>query len=66
MEKMALQKHFKAKRDHVLNRIKQLGFEIDVPPCATFYVWLNLEHLPEPLNNGLVRYLRNPSKCIRN
>jgi aspartate/methionine/tyrosine aminotransferase len=52
-EKLALQKHFKAKRDHVLKRLHDLGFDVDIPPCSTFYIWLNLEKLPAPLNNGL-------------
>ena len=52
-EKLALQKHFKAKRDHVLKRLHDLGLDVDIPPQATFYVWLNLEKLPAPLNNGL-------------
>jgi aspartate/methionine/tyrosine aminotransferase len=51
---MALQKHFKAKRDHVLARLKDLHLEVDIPPTSTFYIWLNLEKLPAPLNNGLV------------
>jgi aspartate/methionine/tyrosine aminotransferase len=52
-ERIALQKHFKAKRDHVLKRLKDIGLEVTIPPVATFYIWLNLEHLPEPINNGL-------------
>jgi aspartate/methionine/tyrosine aminotransferase len=52
-EKIALQKHFKMKRDHVLKRLKDIGIEVSLPPAATFYIWLNLENLPEPLNNGL-------------
>ncbi|TBU65499.1 aminotransferase [Dichomitus squalens] len=52
-EKIALQKHFKAKRDHVLKRLDELGLHVAVPPVATFYIWLNLERLPAPLNNGL-------------
>ncbi|KAJ3515741.1 hypothetical protein NLJ89_g1569 [Agrocybe chaxingu] len=52
-EKIALQKHFKAKRDHVLARLKELHLEVDIPPSSTFYIWLNLEKLPAPLNNGL-------------
>jgi aspartate/methionine/tyrosine aminotransferase len=51
---MALQKHFKAKRDHVLARLRQLHLPVEVPPNSTFYIWLNLEGLPAPLNNGLV------------
>ncbi|KAF5388925.1 hypothetical protein D9757_005131 [Collybiopsis confluens] len=52
-ERVALQKHFKMKRDHVLSRLKEMHLDVDVPPTATFYVWLNLEKLPAPLNNGL-------------
>ncbi|EIW84840.1 aminotransferase [Coniophora puteana RWD-64-598 SS2] len=52
-EKLALQKHFKAKRDHVLKRLHDLHLDVDVPPDSTFYIWLNLEKLPPPLNNGL-------------
>jgi aspartate/methionine/tyrosine aminotransferase len=52
-EKLALQKHFKAKRDHVLKRLHDLHLDVDIPPQATFYIWLNLEKLPPPLNNGL-------------
>jgi len=52
-EKLALQKHFKAKRDHVLARLHDLHLDVDIPPTSTFYIWLNLEKLPPPLNNGL-------------
>ncbi|KAF8911041.1 aminotransferase [Gymnopilus junonius] len=52
-EKIALQKHFKTKRDHVLARLKKLHLEVTIPPSSTFYIWLNLEKLPPPLNNGL-------------
>ncbi|KAF9032099.1 PLP-dependent transferase [Hymenopellis radicata] len=52
-EKIALQKHFKMKRDHVLARLHELHLDVDIPPTSTFYIWLNLEKLPEPLNNGL-------------
>ncbi|KAF8559736.1 PLP-dependent transferase [Imleria badia] len=52
-EKLALQQHFRAKRDHVLKRLHDLQLDVDIPPQATFYIWLNLEKLPAPLNNGL-------------
>ncbi|KAI5900534.1 PLP-dependent transferase [Schizophyllum commune H4-8] len=52
-EKIALQKHFKAKRDHVLARLTDLGLTVRVPPTSTFYIWLDLTNLPPPLNNGL-------------
>ncbi|KAA1469373.1 PLP-dependent transferase [Dentipellis sp. KUC8613] len=52
-EKLALQRHFKAKRDHVLKRLHEMRLDVEVPPVSTFYIWLNLEKLPDPLNNGL-------------
>nr|GAT49409.1 aminotransferase [Mycena chlorophos] len=52
-EKEALQRHFKAKRDHVLKRLHNMHLDVDIPPTSTFYIWLNLENLPAPLNNGL-------------
>ncbi|KAJ7766808.1 pyridoxal phosphate-dependent transferase [Mycena metata] len=53
IEKVALQRHFKAKRDHVLKRLHEMHLDVDIPPTSTFYIWLNLERLPAPLNNGL-------------
>ena len=55
-QQIALQRHFKAKRDHVLGRLERMGLKVHVYPQATFYIWLNLEHLPAPLNNGLVSF----------
>jgi len=52
-EKLSLQRHFKAKRDHVLERLDKIGLKVAIPPKATFYIWLDLEGLPEPINNGL-------------
>mmetsp|Transcript_13149 Transcript_13149/g.33559 ORF Transcript_13149/g.33559 Transcript_13149/m.33559 type:complete len:469 (-) Transcript_13149:177-1583(-) len=50
---IALQKHFRAKRAYVLKRLEELGFSVPVQPMGTFYVWVNLENLPYPLDNGL-------------
>ena len=58
-ERRALQIHFKAKRDHVLKRLHKLHLDVAVPPTSTFYIWLNLESLPPPLNNGLVNISRS-------
>jgi len=52
-EKIALQKHFHAKRNHVLKRLEEMGLPVKIPPVATFYIWLDLSDLPNPLNNGL-------------
>lgn len=54
-EKLALQKHFHHKRDHVLERLANMGLPVKNPPVATFYIWLDLSALPSPLNHGLVR-----------
>ncbi|OBZ83699.1 Aspartate aminotransferase [Choanephora cucurbitarum] len=52
-EAKALQHHFKEKRDYVLKRLEEMGLKVKVPPKATFYIWLDLSHLPEPINVGL-------------
>ncbi|ORY98527.1 aminotransferase [Syncephalastrum racemosum] len=48
-----LQRHFRDKRDRVLQRLKAIGFHIKFPPNATFYVWLDLRQLPPPINVDL-------------
>ena len=53
-DKLALQKCFKHKRDHVLERLEEMGLKVEVPPTSTFYIWLDLSSLPDPLNSGLV------------
>jgi len=52
-ERFALQKHFLMKRNHVLDRLEKMGLKVEIPPVATFYIWLDLSKLPEPLDNGL-------------
>ena len=52
-ETEALQKHFSQKRQYTLDRLRDLGIEIESEPAGTFYVWANLSSLPEPLNDGL-------------
>ncbi|KAF8342176.1 aminotransferase [Cantharellus anzutake] len=52
-EKLALQKHFHKKRDHVLKRLAEIGLPVKVIPHATFYIWLDLSSLPHPLDDGL-------------
>lgn len=47
-EMMALQRHFRWKRDYVLKRLGEIGFRQDVPE-ATFYIWLDLTTLDPPL-----------------
>jgi len=53
-DKVALQKHFKMKRDYVLQRLEEMGLKVKVPPTYTFYIWVDLSDLPPPLNAGLI------------
>lgn len=54
-EMKALQMHFKMKRDYVILRLGHMGFHFDErnTPNSTFYLWLNLSHLPGKLSNCL-------------
>jgi aspartate/methionine/tyrosine aminotransferase len=37
-----------------LKRLKAIDhLEVTIPPTATFYIWLNLKDLPDPINSGL-------------
>ena len=53
LDRLALQKHFRHKRDVCLKRLRGMGFTVTVEPKATFYVWLDLQGLPPPLDAGL-------------
>lgn len=61
---ISLQKCFRAKRDHVLARLEKMGLPVKVPPMATFYIWLDLEHLGAPLNNGLTFFEELLKVCL--
>lgn len=52
-EAEAMQRHFRAKRDFVLARLRALGIIVESEPRGTFYVWANLAQLPPPLNDGM-------------
>jgi aspartate/methionine/tyrosine aminotransferase len=54
-EMKALQSHFMEKRDYVVGRLRDMGFEIEqrLVPQATFYLWLDLRCLPDAINDGL-------------
>ena len=47
------QNYFRRKRDYMLERLYGMGVGVEAEPEGTFYVWANLEQLPEPLNDGL-------------
>jgi aspartate/methionine/tyrosine aminotransferase len=48
-EMIALQEHFRTKRDYVLSRLHEIGFRIKDVPQATFYIWLDLTSINPPL-----------------
>ncbi|CEJ80011.1 Putative Aminotransferase, class i/classii [[Torrubiella] hemipterigena] len=52
-EMIHLQRHFRDKRDFVVKRLREIGFVIKYVPDSTFYLWLNLEGLPESIADGL-------------
>lgn len=51
-EMVALQTHFKMKRDYCLKRLREIGFRAGAgqdTPDSTFYIWLDLTALEPPL-----------------
>ncbi|KAF2724759.1 PLP-dependent transferase [Polychaeton citri CBS 116435] len=52
-EMRALQHHFRDKRNYVVGRLLAMGFKLNYVPDSTFYLWLDLETLPEQINDGL-------------
>lgn len=52
-EMRALQRHFRDKRDYVIKRLREMGFDVEFEPDSTFYLWLDLEKLPKEINDGL-------------
>ncbi|MEM8929776.1 MAG: pyridoxal phosphate-dependent aminotransferase [Acidobacteriota bacterium] len=49
----ALRRAFLAKRELMLQRLPELGLKVDREPDATFYAFVSLEELPEPLRDGI-------------
>ena len=37
---------------YMIDRLRSLGIRVDSEPRGAFYVWANLEDLPEPFNEG--------------
>jgi len=52
-EMAAVQTHFMEKRDYVIGRLEKMGFRFKSKPDSTFYIWLDLSHLPDRIRNGL-------------
>lgn len=52
-ETRAIQASFSDKRAYVMRRVQELGIQISVAPQGSFYIWANLENLPEGIADGL-------------
>lgn len=57
-ETRAVHDTFRAKRAWFLQRLSEIGVELDRPPEGTFYAWGNLSHLPGPLSDGMSLFER--------
>jgi len=57
---LALQAHFRQKRDYMVQELSALGIKVRKPE-ATFYMWADVSGLPKPLNNGVIFF----EHCIR-
>ncbi len=52
-ETKAIHTVFGKKRGKLLNGLRDLGFEIDLPPEGTFYVWASARNLPPSISDGM-------------
>ncbi|HUP22645.1 MAG TPA: pyridoxal phosphate-dependent aminotransferase [Thermoanaerobaculia bacterium] len=52
-ETAAIRTEFSRKRRYLIDRLRSLGVGVEVEPAGTFYVWGNLDALPEPLRDGM-------------
>lgn len=52
-EALAIQKHFKRKRQKFLRRLPALNLVLKAEPQGAFYCFASLEKLPEPLRDGM-------------
>ena len=48
----ALRNEFAKKRDYMLKELKDMGIEPAQAPNGTFYIWANIEKLPDPINDA--------------
>lgn len=52
-EAAAIQQAFREKRDLMLYRVREMGMHLDREPDGTFYAFVSLRDLPEPLSDGM-------------
>lgn len=49
----AIRRAFLPKRELMLQSLVRMGIRIDVAPAGAFYVWGDVSHLPQGINNGM-------------
>jgi aspartate/methionine/tyrosine aminotransferase len=52
-ETAAIQQAFRPKRDLMLRRVREMAMTVDRDPDGTFYVFVSLGQLPEPISDGM-------------
>jgi aspartate/methionine/tyrosine aminotransferase len=57
-EARALQRHFRAKRQLLVDGLESLGIMVDSPPQGGFYCWGDLSRLPPGLDTGMGLFRR--------
>lgn len=53
LESQAISRHFKIKRDFMVEKLQALGLRLASEPQGAFYIWADLSGLPEPLRRGI-------------
>ena len=49
----AISKHFKEKRDFMVDNLQRIGLRLASEPQGAFYIWADLSELPEALRKGI-------------
>jgi aspartate/methionine/tyrosine aminotransferase len=57
-EAAAIQSVFGAKRRVVLERVRSMGMSLAAPPSGSFYAFVSLADLPDPLRDGMAFFRR--------
>ena len=52
-EKNTIRKTFREKRDYMCDRLRHIGFELNVSPEGAFYCFPSLVNLPKPLQDSM-------------
>ena len=53
VEARSIQATFESKRRFMIDRVREIGFELVTEPLGAFYCFVSLATLPEPLRDGM-------------